>query len=114
MELGLPIEAGTSIIHTILDARTNAFAEGEAIEIWGMDSFKYGNHRSYIGRIPKTGAEAKVNTKKRPVFKVETELGEAVNANTWGCIPCPAPWDISSTPTSLWNELRGEQILSSA
>ena len=79
-QLNLPLVTGSGIVNTILDAMTETLVKGENIELRGFGSFTIKHYDSYTGRNPKTGAEAKINAKKLPFFKVGKDLKEAVNA----------------------------------
>ena len=62
-KLNLPQREAGSIINTILDAMTNALAEGDNIEIRGFGSFMVKEYGTYFGRNPKTGEKIKVKPK---------------------------------------------------
>ena len=79
-ELNLPLSTATGIIGTILDAMTNALANGDNIEIRGFGSFTIRHYDSYTGRNPRTKLEIVVKAKKLPFFRVGKDLMEAVNA----------------------------------
>lgn len=81
-ELNLPQRDANAILATILDAMTNALANGDSIEIRGFGSFMVKEYGTYYGRNPKTGEKIKVKPKKLPFFKVGKELKERVNGNS--------------------------------
>ncbi|TBV79671.1 MAG: integration host factor subunit beta [Desulfobulbaceae bacterium] len=68
-------EAG-DVTNTILEAMTEALANGDNIEIRGFGSFVVKNYAAYYGRNPKSGEKIRVNPKKLPFFKVSKELRE--------------------------------------
>ncbi len=79
--LDVPVREAASITNTIIDAMTDALAQGDSIEIRGFGSFVVKHYDSYIGRNPKTGEKIKVAPKKLPFFKVGKDLRERVNKN---------------------------------
>jgi len=79
-ETKLPLRDASSITNTILDAMSEALANGDSIEIRGFGSFVVKEYGSYYGRNPKTGERIKVKPKKLPFFKVGKELKELVNS----------------------------------
>ena len=78
-ETKLPLRDASAIANTILDAMSDALANGDSIEIRGFGSFVVKQYGAYYGRNPKTGDKIKVRPKKLPFFKVGKELKELVN-----------------------------------
>ena len=79
--LDVPVREAASITNTIIDAMTDALAQGDSIEIRGFGSFVVKHYDSYLGRNPKTGEKIKVAPKKLPFFKLCKDLRERVNKN---------------------------------
>lgn len=75
-----------SAVKTILDAMTNALANGQRIEIRGFGSFALNVRPPRIGRNPKSGDKVMVQEKRVPHFKPGKELRERVDA-TAGRVP---------------------------
>jgi len=67
-------------VKTILDAMTNALANGQRIEIRGFGSFALNVRPPRIGRNPKSGDKVMVHEKRVPHFKPGKELRERVDA----------------------------------
>ena len=66
-------------VKTILDAMSDALANGQRIEIRGFGSFKIKEYESYAGRNPRTGARVEVQPKRLPFFRAGKELKEFLN-----------------------------------
>ncbi len=66
-------------VKTILDAMTNALANGQRIEIRGFGSFALNVRPPRIGRNPKSGDKVMVQEKRVPHFKPGKELREKVD-----------------------------------
>ena len=79
-EVNLPLREASVAVNSILDAKTEALASGDNIEIRGFGSFVVKEYKAYYGRNPKSGEKIKVAPKKLPFFKVGKELKEQVNA----------------------------------
>lgn len=79
-EVNMPVREASSVTKTIIQAMTEALADGENIEIRGFGSFVVKEYGSYYGRNPKTGEKIKVAPKRLPFFKVGKELKERVNS----------------------------------
>jgi integration host factor subunit beta len=67
-------------VKTILDAMTNALANGQRIEIRGFGSFALNVRPPRVGRNPKSGDKVMVQEKRVPHFKPGKELRERVDA----------------------------------
>ena len=63
----------------MLDAMTDALAEGQRIEIRGFGSFALNCRPPRIGRNPKSGDRVQVPEKHVPHFKPGKELRERVD-----------------------------------
>jgi len=66
-------------VKMILDAMSEALAQGGRIEIRGFGSFSLNYRPPRIGRNPKTGAKVEVPAKYVPHFKAGKELRERVD-----------------------------------
>jgi integration host factor subunit beta len=67
-------------VKTILDAMTNALANGQRIEIRGFGSFALNVRPPRVGRNPKSGDKVMVQAKRVPHFKPGKELRERVDS----------------------------------
>ncbi len=67
-------------VKTVLDAMTQALANGQRIEIRGFGSFSLSMRSPRIGRNPKSGEKVMVPAKQVPHFKAGKELRERVDA----------------------------------
>ena len=68
-------------VKTMLDAMSDALANGHRIEIRGFGSFSVRPYKPYSGRNPRTGEPVDVPAKRLPFFKVGKELKEIVNGS---------------------------------
>lgn len=66
-------------VKTVLDAMTQALANGQRIEIRGFGSFSLSERAPRIGRNPKSGEKVMVPGKQVPHFKPGKELRERVD-----------------------------------
>ena len=66
-------------VKTVLDAMTQALAEGQRIEIRGFGSFSLSERAPRVGRNPKSGEQVMVPGKQVPHFKAGKELRERVD-----------------------------------
>lgn len=66
-------------VNTILDAMTEALAQGSRIEIRGFGSFALNHRPPRIGRNPKSGESVRVPAKRVPHFKAGKDLRESVD-----------------------------------
>lgn len=81
-------------VKTILDAMSDALADGHRIEIRGFGSFGLNRRPPRVGRNPKSGERVLVPEKRVPHFKAGKELRERVDRNAGtaaqGTAPAPA------------------------
>ena len=68
-------------VNTMLDAKTDALAGGQRIEIRGFGSFALNYRPPRIGRNPKSGDRVQVPAKHVPHFKAGKELRELVDGS---------------------------------
>ncbi|WP_439684728.1 integration host factor subunit beta [Cupriavidus oxalaticus] len=73
-------------VKTILDAMSEALADGHRIEIRGFGSFGLNKRPPRVGRNPKSGERVLVPEKRVPHFKAGKELRERVDRSQ----PAPA------------------------
>lgn len=66
-------------VKMIIDAMTEALANGDRIEIRGFGSFSLNYRPPRIGRNPKSGVKVQVPAKYVPHFKAGKELRERVD-----------------------------------
>jgi integration host factor subunit beta len=71
-------------VKTVLDAMTQALAEGQRIEIRGFGSFSLSERAPRVGRNPKSGEQVMVPGKQVPHFKAGKELRERVDLEATG------------------------------
>lgn len=67
-------------VKMILDAMTEALAQGNRIEIRGFGSFSLNYRPPRVGRNPKSGEKVQVPEKYVPHFKAGKELRERVDS----------------------------------
>ncbi|MAL02293.1 MULTISPECIES: integration host factor subunit beta [Alcaligenaceae] len=67
-------------VKTVLEAMTQALADGQRIEIRGFGSFSLSKRAPRVGRNPKSGEKVMVPGKQVPHFKAGKELRERVDA----------------------------------
>jgi integration host factor subunit beta len=67
-------------VNTILDAMSQALADGHRIEIRGFGSFALNRRPPRVGRNPKSGEKVLVPEKRVPHFKAGKELRERVDS----------------------------------
>lgn len=67
-------------VKTVLDAMTQALANGQRIEIRGFGSFSLSERLPRVGRNPKSGEQVMVPGKQVPHFKPGKELRERVDS----------------------------------
>ncbi|MBU1343631.1 MAG: integration host factor subunit beta [Proteobacteria bacterium] len=67
------------VIAIFFDSLSDAFANGERVEIRGLCSFHIKEYESYTGRNPKTGQKVTIPPKRLPFFKCGKELKERVD-----------------------------------
>ena len=68
-------------VKTVLDAMSEAMAQGQRIEIRGFGSFSVSKRPSRVGRNPRSGAQVIIPDKLVPHFKPGKALREGVDAN---------------------------------
>ncbi len=66
-------------VKTVLDAMSDALAQGQRIEIRGFGSFSLSQRQPRVGRNPKSGEKVLVPAKLVPHFKPGKELRERVD-----------------------------------
>jgi len=71
-------EAAT-VLEIFFEDLTNAFIDGDRVDIRGLCSFHVKDYKSYTGRNPKTGQAVQIPGKKSPFFKCGKELKERVD-----------------------------------
>ena len=69
-------------VKTMLDAMSDALANGHRIEIRGFGSFGLNRRPSRVGRNPKSGEKVQVPEKFVPHFKPGKELRERVDGRS--------------------------------
>lgn len=67
------------VIRIFFDSLSDAFVNGERVEIRGLCSFHIKEYKSYVGRNPKTGQKVDIPPKRLPFFKCGKELKERVD-----------------------------------
>ncbi len=88
-------------VKTVLDAMTQALAEGQRIEIRGFGSFSLSERAPRIGRNPKSGEQVLVPGKQVPHFKAGKELRERVDLNVIALELTPADSQASAPEIDL-------------
>ena len=88
-------------VKTVLDAMTQALAEGQRIEIRGFGSFSLSERAPRIGRNPKSGEQVLVPGKQVPHFKAGKELRERVDLNVIALELTPADSQVSAPEIDL-------------
>ncbi|CAG9174121.1 integration host factor subunit beta [Cupriavidus respiraculi] len=84
-------------VKTILDAMSEALADGHRIEIRGFGSFGLNRRPPRVGRNPKSGERVLVPEKRVPHFKAGKELRERVDRSPLA--QAPASPDASGSPS---------------
>ncbi len=67
------------IVNAILDAITEALAQGDRVELRGFGAFSVKSRPARTGRNPRTGARVQVDEKHVPFFKTGKEMRERLN-----------------------------------
>ena len=91
-------------VKTVLDAMTQALANGQRIEIRGFGSFSLHYRPPRIGRNPKTGESVALAAKYVPHFKPGKELRDRVNLafrNSMSSAPIAESEDDDDWPTPM-------------
>jgi integration host factor subunit beta len=78
-EVGLTKKNADDIVDVIFDSMSQAFVNGERIEIRGLGSFAVKQYDGYTGRNPKTREKVQVPSKKLSFFKVGKDLKKRVD-----------------------------------
>lgn len=78
-------------VKTMLDAMSDALAQGSRIEIRGFGSFALNYRPPRVGRNPKSGERVHVPAKHVPHFKAGKELRERVDRGPRGDADASAP-----------------------
>jgi integration host factor subunit beta len=76
---GLYQRDAETAVDAVLDAITDALANGNRVEIRGFGAFSAKERRSRVGRNPRTGQRVAVAAKRVPMFKASKEIREALN-----------------------------------
>ena len=76
---GLNQHEAAEFVMTFFDSLTNAFIEGERVEIRGFCSFFVKEYKAYTGRNPKTRKQVQISAKKLPFFKCGKDLKDRVD-----------------------------------
>jgi integration host factor subunit beta len=93
---GLYQRDAETAVDAVLDAITEALANGNRVEIRGFGAFSAKERRSRVGRNPRTGQRVPVAAKRVPMFKASKEIREALNHGSDGAprlretMPAPA------------------------
>jgi len=77
-DASIPPKIAEIAVNTVFTSMTDALIRGEGIEIRGFGSFKVRQYRGRTGNHPRTGTAIEIAPKKRPFFKVGTELRERI------------------------------------
>jgi len=78
---GLYQRDAETAVDAVLDAITDALANGNRVEIRGFGAFSAKERRSRVGRNPRTGQRVPVAAKRVPMFKASKEIREALNGD---------------------------------
>ena len=68
-------------VKTVLDAMSDAMAQGQRIEIRGFGSFSVSHRPARMGRNPRSGESVQIPEKRVPHFKPGKALREGVDAS---------------------------------
>jgi integration host factor subunit beta len=99
-------------VKTILDAMSEALADGHRIEIRGFGSFGLNKRPPRVGRNPKSGERVLVPEKRVPHFKAGKELRERVDRSLTpsvgggGLAPVPGKAMQSAQPAASASPVR--------
>ena len=99
---GLYQRDAETAVDAVLDAITEALANGNRVEIRGFGAFSAKERRSRVGRNPRTGQRVPVAAKRVPMFKASKEIREALNHSGAG-----SPRKRNSAPTPAGHEAEG-------
>jgi integration host factor subunit beta len=67
------------VVNAVLDAITQALADGDRVELRGFGAFSVKNRPPRMGRNPRTGTTVAVTEKYVPFFKTGKEMRERLN-----------------------------------
>ena len=76
---GISKSEAAKIVSIFFEQMSEALSKGDRVEIPGLCSFYVKNHKAYVGRNPRSGEPARVESKKLPFFKCGKELKERVD-----------------------------------
>jgi integration host factor subunit beta len=76
----LPKGRAAAVVDMVFEAKEQAMARNERIEVRGLGSFEIRNYGAYKGRNPRTGDSVAVKPKRLPFFKVGKDLKDLINA----------------------------------
>ncbi len=68
-----------NIINAILDEITEAYANGDRVELRGFGAFSVKQRDARVGRNPRTGEKVQVEAKCVPFFKTGKDLRDRLN-----------------------------------
>lgn len=74
----LPKKDAEAAITAVVEAISEALAQGEKVQLVGFGSFEVKTRAARVGRNPKTGMEIEIPQAKAPVFKAGKALKDAV------------------------------------
>lgn len=66
-------------LNAVVDAITNALAEGDKVQLVGFGTFEVRDREARTGKNPRTGETIKIAASKAPAFKAGRALKDAVN-----------------------------------
>ena len=72
-------DEASHVVKIFFSEMTNAFVNGDRVEIRGLCSFFIKEYQSYTGRNPKTGKKVQIAPKKLPFFKCGKDLKDRVD-----------------------------------
>lgn len=73
----IPQTAAARVVHSILQAITEALARGETVDLVGFGSFSVRWRAARMGRHPRTGEKIEIPPAKVPVFRPGRTLKNA-------------------------------------
>jgi integration host factor subunit beta len=73
-----------NVVNAILDAISEALANGDRVELRGFGAFSVKSRPAREGRNPRTGARVSVSEKSVPFFKSGKEMRARLNKNGQG------------------------------
>ena len=72
-------KAAEASVNAFVETVTNAFVEGDKVQLVGFGSFEVRKRAARKGRNPQTKEEIKIPASKAPVFKAGKALKDLVN-----------------------------------